>query len=1046
MSVRKEEIELLRQQEEKVLTSEPRKIWQSIGENSHEMSELAAVRGQEFAKLPMEALNAPATGSESLSRRRFLQFSAAASALVATTACKRRPVDHLVPYVNKPQGLTYGVPFWYASSGPSGLGVLVKTREGRPIKLEGNPDHPVNAGGLDAQTQASIFDLYNPDRLRGPVVGKTQKASDWNAVTAAVTAAIASAGAGGVRVLTGALPHPTTKSSLDSFNQKFNGKHHVAPSVSTDPFVEAVFELGGVRSMPTLKFGAADVVVSFDADFLGTWIRPVEFTKAFTSRRKMHQGGTGQNKLYCFESIHSLTGIAADFRQAIKPSQQLGILMALGAEVSKLTNSDAGAAAVFSRYSADKLSVELGFSVELVKKAARDLANAKGKSLVVAGGSGPHSFEVQMAALALNGLLGNIGSTLDFERPMVLGTELGSSFSELVKDMNAGAVKVLVIQGTNPVYSNPNSGFEAAASKVGLIVQLSPEINETSKIANFVLPESHFLEAWGDSEIRAGVYSIQQPVIEPLYLSKSLGELLDEWTTGTPRNYRDVVSAYWQKNIHRGGDFKNWWMEQLKAGAMTTAANRRSPGFKWGAVASAIERAKIERSTGPEVALYASVALGDGALANNPYLQELPDPVTKVTWGNFAGVSSGTAKSLGLNLNHYKDADLKDPKALASDFSSDVLEVTVNGKSLELPVFVQTGLADGVVAVALGYGRSAAGQIGTGVGVDASGWISGEDGRLKLRGAQASLRKTGKKYELACTQKHFNLQGRDVDILHQYTSSEFAHVGSGEAAHGSSANDKFKKPHVFSIYDEKEFVYPGSKWGMAVDLNSCTGCNACVVGCYIENNVSTVGRDEVIMGRHSAWLRLDLYHTGTSENPESCFEPMMCQHCDKAPCETVCPVLATVHSSDGLNDMSYNRCVGTRYCANNCPYKVRRFNWFQYSDKLAMKVEKQDPLPMLINPDVSVRTRGVMEKCTFCVQRIRTEQKDRMTKIADGQVKTACQQSCPADAIVFGDLNDPQSRVSKLAHQKGGFKVLEVLNVRPNVTYLPRIRNKDSAV
>jgi len=1027
-----EQLDILRRSEEAAVTTEPRKLWQSIDELGADFNSLKAVRGQELAVQQEEA--GPTTMD--LSRRKFLQFSAAASALVATTACTRRPVDHLVPYVKKPEGLTYGVPMWYATTASNGFGVLVKTMAGKPIKLEGNPDHPVNQGGLDAATQASLFDLYNPERLKTPIEVKSGKSIQWAEVDAAVKAATSEAQVESVRVLTGPVVSPSTTTSMNSFLSSSKGTWHKTQDLPDDPIAEAINLVSGQKSIPTFRFEKADVVVSVDADFLGTWIRPLEFTKSFSKRRKLHRGDANVNRLYVFESLHSLTGIAADHRMSIKPSQQLGIILAIGSEVSKSRSADAGASSFFTKYSAEKLSAELGFSLDLVKRAAADLSAARGKSLVVAGGHGPHALELQIASLALNSILGNIGSTLDFESPMKTGMEQGNDFESLLSDMEAGKVSVLFIQGVNPVYSSANTRFKDALSKVKLVLSLSHELNETASLSTYALPESHYLEAWGDSEIREGHVSIQQPVIEPLYNTRSLAEVVEAWD-GRTGNYRDIVSSRWQK-IYSRGDFRSWWMDQLKTGAHSTGSSRKTPAFRWAAVTPAFEKLNLQKSSGLELVLYSSVGLGDGSRANNPYLQELPDPVTKVTWDNFAGISPVLAAKMGLNRSHYSD---ETPNILASDFASDVVEVSVNGKSVKLPVFVQPGLDENVVAIALGYGRKVAGSLGTDRGQDANLFaVRNSSNKLQLRGQSATIKKTSDRYELACTQKQFGLQGRDSDILHTYTLKEF------EKTQGDHGHGKYHIHPTFSIYDSKEFVYPGHKWGMAVDLNSCTGCNACVVACYTENNVSTVGPDQIAKGRHQAWLRLDLYHSGDAANPDSTFEPMMCQHCDLAPCETVCPVLATVHSTDGLNDMSYNRCVGTRYCANNCPYKVRRFNWFQYSDKLGYQVEKTDPLPMLINPDVSVRTRGVMEKCTFCVQRIRSETSDRMTRVKDGSIKTACQQSCPADAIVFGDLNDPESEVSQLAKVTTGFKVLEILNTKPNVTYLPRVRNKESSV
>ncbi len=1038
MSMAKDELEALRMKQEEILTGTTRQLWQSIEDRSGDWETIKARRGKEFSVLPIERewnqSDSPSSVVvENPGRRKFLQWTTAASALLASTACTRRPVDHLVPYTRKPEGLTYGVPQWYASTSASGFGLLIKTREGKPIKLEGNPDHPVNQGGLDSQTQASLFDLYNPDRLKAPLNVKTTTAITWSDVDSEMKKVLADAPAGSVRVLTGPVVSPSLRSSLDRFVSKSGARHHVTENIPTDPIAEAYEVLSGQKIVPTFQFDAADVIVSVDADFLGTWIRPLEFTKSFSKRRKIHRGDSNVNKLFVFESVHSLTGVAADERHSIRPSQQTALLMALGAEVSARVTADASAKSLFGGASASQLASQNGLDLAAVRAAAAALVQARGKALVVAGGRGANALADQILAAGLNSILGAAGSTLDFSRPMILGIEKGASYAELKVDIEKGGVSALIIQGVNPVYTDRE--FAGLLSKVKAVFTMSPELTETAAVSSFALPESHYLEAWGDTEIRQGVYSVQQPVIEPLYSTRSFAEALESWSSGSTANYRDQVVALWKREFFTGGDFTAWWNDVLKSGAVTRAGKGSAPAMKWAQGQSVVSRVKFTKPEGLELALIPSINLRDGSSANNPYIQELPDPITKITWDNYVGVSPKFAAKMGLNENLI-DGEAK-TKELPSDFRSELVEVTVNGQSIVLPVFVQTGLDENVVSIQLGYGRTSAGQIGSGVGKNAFVFAASNAGQTQFRGMSVSLKKVSGRYELASTQKQFDLQGRDSDILQQHSLKDFlAHSG------------EHKKHPSADLYNEKEWVYPGHRWGMAIDLNSCTGCNACVVACYTENNVSTVGRDEVIMGRHQAWMRLDLYHSGDARNPVSAFEPMLCQQCANAPCETVCPVLATVHSSDGLNDMSYNRCVGTRYCANNCPYKVRRFNWFQYSDKLANKVTKVDPLPLMINPDVSVRTRGVMEKCTFCVQRIRNgvdeTVQSRMKRVPDGHIKTACQQSCPADAIVFGDLNDPESEVSKLAHAKGGFKVLEILNTKPSVTYLPRIRNRDS--
>lgn len=1009
MDSAKKQIEELRKWEEKILTSEKRTLWQAADESIESRNEILSRRADEFVDgvKSDDVVDSP-------SRRRFLGWMGAATALMGTAACKRRPDDHLVPYVHKPQGVVYGVPVWYASTASNGYGVLVKTREGRPIKLEGNPDHPVNEGGLDAQTQAEMLNFYNPERLRGPVNSKNKPAT-WSEVDTFVKSALKAARPGGVRLLTGAVISPTLGSVIKKFADTTKGKHHTMPPLDQDPIARAHEEAMGVFAVPTFRFDKADVVVSVDADFLGSWLRPVEFTKSFSKRRKIHRGDKNVNRLFVFESSFTLTGVAADHRASIAPSHQLNIIMGLANAVSG-----------FGSVTLERAANETGVSLKELKECAEALVKSKGRSIVVAGGCGPQALEVQLACVALNHVLQNYGATLDLDSPMITGYESGENFEPLVADMNAGNVDFLVIQGVNPVYQS--KAFSEALSKVKASVVVAHEFNETAGRASFAIGESHFLESWGDAEIRSGVFSIQQPVIEPLFDTRSLGECLLTWTTDAKVDYRAVVQSYWKQNFGSAISFDSWWADQLRKGATTAGSrSRKSGSFKSANLAVTLSAAANEKISAPyELAIYSSVNLRDGAHANNAWLQELPDPISKVTWGNFAAVSPSLASRLGIR---------------SKNATTDVLKLKVGGETLVIPAFIQPGLKSNVVNIAMGYGRESAGSIGTHLGANAASLAILKKGFTQLRGQAVEILKTGESYELAVTQKYFDLQGRDHDILQQLTLSDF--LKDPEAA-------KKAEHKAISLYSDKEFVYPGHKWGMAIDLNSCTGCSACVVSCYSENNIGIAGADQIRKGRHMAWIRMDLYYQGNpdSENVEATYEPMLCQQCDNAPCETVCPVLATVHSNDGLNDMSYNRCVGTRYCANNCPYKVRRFNYFQYTDSLGGKIDMQDPLPMLMNPDVTIRSRGVMEKCTFCVQRIRKtadEFKDQGKKVPDGALKTACQQSCPADAIAFGDLNDPNSDVSKLQALAQSFKVLEVLNTKPSVSYLPRIRNKGTA-
>jgi molybdopterin-containing oxidoreductase family iron-sulfur binding subunit len=1012
------EKEAARKEQESILTSEARSFWQSIGEQASSKEELDQQRGQEFFKLPKEAQ--PGEVCEDLSRRDFFKWVGGASALFAT-GCQQRPKRHLIPYVHKPEGLTYGVPVWFSSVGPQGLGVLIKTREGRPIKLEGNPDHELNRGGLDVGAQAEMLNLYNPQRLQTPIDVKTGQRLAWKDVAVKVSEALQSAQPQGVRILSAPVASPSLQSVIDSFQERFKAEHVIYSASDYSALARAYEVVFGETKIPYFDFSNADVVVSVDADFLGTWLRPVDFTKQFSSRRRVNEGDLNANQLFCFESAMTLTGAAADHRFAIKPSHQLYIVLTLIEELARRgLRMDASIRETSKGLSAKKLCEDLNLNQEVFEKLVKKLISSPGRGLVVAGTVGPQSIELQLAVLALNEALGAHNKIIRLNQGIKTASSSRSDFDRLVTDALAGKVDFLLIQGCNPAYSSYSGDFKAALGKIPLVISLAYELDETAALSHIALGESHFLESWGDDESVEGFFAIQQPAIEPLFDTRSFGEILLDWT-GKSQDYRLFVQNFWRQ---RSGatNFESWWKEKLQKGFWKeTKSLSLKP--KWSGAAALLNQGSLkEPGADLELVTYFSVAMGDGRYANNAWRQELPDPITKVTWSNFAAISSSLAAKLNLG---------KDP----------VIKISTLNNQIELPVFIQPGLRDDVVAVALGYGREKSGSIGQAVGQNAYPFLSqSASGQVISMGMPVQISKTNKKYSLASTQTHFHLHGRDFDILQRLDLEEFKK--------NPAAAKKGQKIDTFSIYNEKEFVYPGNKWGMAIDLNKCTGCQACIVACYSENNIAVVGEDQVRKGRHLAWLRLDLYYSGDEKSPEVDFEPMLCQHCDNAPCETVCPVLATVHSHDGLNDMSYNRCVGTRYCANNCPYKVRRFNYFFYSNRLADKIEVTDesPLSLMLNPDVTVRSRGVMEKCTFCVQRIRKTvadlSADGINKVPDGAIKTACQQSCPADAIEFGNLNDPEHRVTKLSEKSQGFKVLEVLNTRPSISYLPRVRNK----
>lgn len=1009
--------------------AEGRELWKSLDEKNSAPSTKLQRQEQEFYKLPKDQPKQ----SGSMDRRSFMKWFGAATALATGTACSRRPKDYLVPYVNKPQGFVYGKPVWYASSAPaSGLGVLVKTREGRPIKLEGNPDHPLSEGALDVQTQAEVLNLYNPERLRGVRDLRIGKDIDSARADEQVIAALEKAKAGSVRLITGPVQSPSLRRAIRQFEDKYKAKTLSFSDLAMDPIARAHELVGGQARVPYLNFDQADFVLSIDADFLGSWLAPVEFAKQFSKRRKLHEGEENVARLVTFESAFTTTGVSSDSRFSIKPSHQFPLLMAIIGEVAGSMNLDSSIRQIVNKYDSKEVSKSLGLPENLIQKIAQELKAANGRSLVVAGGSGPQAVELQIAVILLNRLLGNYGSTVDLAREFNLNENSSGDFEEFLQEAQRGEVEVAVFYNFNPVYSRAGTAIEnVLKEKVPTVVSVAPELHETARVSTFAFGESHFLESWGDSEKVTGVFSIQQPVIEPLHSTRAFGELLLSWTKSN-QPWQDYVQQTWRENFYSSGDFTQWWRNRLREGVLTQSRSERSFEPKWSGGAALLASAEPDiKSKDLQLVTYQSIQLRDGRAANNAWLQELPDALSKVTWSNYAAVSPKLATQLKLKQN-------------------DVVLLKSSDSSLELPVFIQPGLSDGVVAVAAGYGRKWAGSIGSGRGDNAYKFVKAlNSGSLQYSGQKLSLEKTSDRYELATTQQHFDLHGRDNDILQQTTLDKF--LKDPKAA---------KKAEIdFGGSSYEPYIYAGHRWGMSIDLNKCTGCQACVVACYSENNVGIVGEEQVRMGRHMSWLRLDLYYKGSEDEPEATYEPMLCQHCERAPCETVCPVLATVHSSDGLNDMIYNRCVGTRYCANNCPYKVRRFNYFQYSDALAGEESQsyndaESPLSLMINPDVTVRTRGVMEKCTFCVQRIRKTvdefkyeaEGEYDYRIPDGSLKTACQQTCPSDAIFFGDLNDPNSKVSEMAEKVQGFKILDKINAGPVITYMPRVRNKGAEV
>ncbi len=1003
--------------------------WQSY--ETKDSNDLKSMQKSEFFTSPDPIIKKIKDGKTD--RRTFLKLMGASSAML-TLNCIKRPVEKIVPYVNAPDYIKPGSSNYYASvcgGCSAGCGMLVRTRDGRPLKLEGNPSHPISKGALCANGQTSIMDLYDPDRAREPFQIENGKATatDWNKLDTAVKTKLAET-KGKTRILTGGLNAPSTSSLIGEFLKSVGGgKHYEFDATSPEDAISKAQEISyGKGLVPNYRFDLAKVILSVDADFLGTWLSPVEFTKAFSKGRDLKNGQKSINKLISVESFPTVTGSNADERVVIKPGHQIKFLLAVASELAKL-----GTKGNVPNISASDIAKELGIELSVIEKIAKDLNSNKGASLVVAGGTSAQTsdaVEVQVAVNLLNSILDNDGKTVDsVSNRRDSKTNYAKNLEDLKKDLEKGEVGVLFIQGVNLAYQLPNVDWKNLLSKAGLVVSLSDRLDETALISKYLATSTHFLESWGDSEGIKGILGIRQPTVRPLFNYRSFEDSLIQWAGGSlfgAKNFYEVLKNAYSKKTN--------WENLLRDGVLGNLSelNKTKAGrnFKGSVGTSAA------KSDGLSLSLYTTVALGDGSGANNSFRQELPDPITKVTWDNFVAISPVLGKKLGIESN-------------------DLVKVkTSSGKELTLPAQIQPAMHAEAVGIALGYGRTGAGKVGNGVGQNSySLAVSGSDGSIQFSGIGVTLEKTGKKYKLATTQDH-----------HMMNPSPVVGTKWEERPLIQSASflDYQKKPDSGIVKEEIPMIsingvktpargfnpvheYKGNKWGLAVDLSLCTGCSACVVACQVENNVPAAGRNEVRVGREMHWLRIDRYYIGDPEKPETmeiAHQPVMCQHCDNAPCETVCPVAATTHGQEGTNDMVYNRCVGTRYCSNNCPYKVRRYNWMHH---WVDTPDSRAPKHLAFNPDVTVRTRGVMEKCTFCAGRVaelKIKAKNEGRTLKDGEIRTACEETCPADAIVFGNTNDPESKVSKYRKDPRSYRILDFLNIGPQVGYLTRIRNK----
>ncbi len=995
--------------------------WRGFSELNSDPDFLKA-KEDEFPEGAADGLDT--TKSSAVSRRTFLALMASSAALAATGCSDYRDKGAIIPYNKKPEEVTIGNPNFYASTCTAcanACGILIKTREGRPIKVDGNPEHPVNKGKICATGQANIMNLYDPARLREPMLkgnGGFSSVSWIDADTKIVDEFKKAVAAGKeIAVITHTVTSPTAKLLFEDFAKKYTTAKFYSYELTSDVNkVNAFKKCFGKDGLPVIKWNEAKVILSLESDFLAKEANFVEAQRLYTESRDVMKKNGEFNKLYVVEGAYSLTGANADYRIKLRTDAieefAYALIDALGGNDSKI----------------DELIKKYNLKKEAIKSLIEDLKANKGEAYVAAAAKFPES--THMAVYKLNDILATkVYSKESFSVP-VMPLTATAEMEAFVGRMNAGGVGAVVHFDTNPVYHfSSDYKYADALKKAGLVVTFAEAHNETSELSNYVLPINHNFESWGDHKPRTGVMSTQQPVIAPIYKTRQKEAAMLNWLADKPEGYAEniymnYIKANWEKSVYSvvsaKVDFKTFWTGAIHDGVITFN-EKFDDNFSF--KAEGLNAPVLKASTAAVLQLNRPSYLTDGRFANNGWLQELPNPITKSVWDNYASVSPAYAEQLGVKAN-------------------DMVEISAGGKTVSMPVFVQPGMADGVVAIDLGYGRTNAGPIGNGVGFNSINFISKNPAISEWIYNDVKIAKAAGTYEVVSTQEHFPIDNERYNDIH--LKREIIREGVFEEY---KENPKFLKEEIgkvdlFNIVPSYEFTT--NKWSMSIDLNKCTGCNYCVAACNVENNIPVVGKEQVGKNREMMWMRIDRYYGGHSDDPRVSFQPMLCQHCDNAPCENVCPVAATNHSPDGLNQMAYNRCVGTRYCSNNCPYKVRRFNYFNFRDNLADAYYEKDSLSLMHNPEVTVRSRGVMEKCTFCVQRIMDERQHATEEKRDlngDNVKTACQEACPTSAIVFGDLTKKDSDIVKHRDHELGYHVLEEINVRPNVTYIAKLRN-----
>ena len=989
------------------------RFWRSLDQLADTEAYQEFVR-HEFPRNPV------AKTDSGVSRRNMLKLMAASAGLAGLAACTKLPIEHIAPYVRPAEEFVPGKPLFYATSMPrpegGALGLLVKSNMGRPTKVEGNPDHPASLGKTDVFGQASVLDLWDPDRARSVMrEGTIVSYSDFLTLLGDLRNQYLTQKGAGFRVLTETVTSPTLGSQMKSLLAAFpQAKWHQYTPVNRSAEREGIRAVYGEYLSASYRFDQADVIVSLDSDFLCAGRGGVRYAHDFAERRRIADTHSSMNRLYVVDCTATITGGSADHRLPLKPSQIEDFARALASALG-VKGVEAGAQAPPE------------VPADWITGIVRDLQQRRGASIILAGEQQPPA--VHALAHAINNALGNAGKTVVYTDPIeAQPVNEMESIRELVADMNAGQVQTLLIIGGNPVYNAPaDLSFEKALDKVNLRLRLGLYNDETSYRCHWFVPQTHYLESWSDDRAYDGTAGIIQPLIAPLYENRSPHEVLGALLGDAGRTPHEWVQGYWtDQKLATPVEFETFWETCLEKGTIAgTAFPARTVTPKPDFSAQPAKPAGAGAGF-MEIAFRPDPTVWDGSYTNNSWLQELPKPLSTLTWDNAASISPRSAEKLGV-------------------MQDDIIEITYEGRKLRLPVWVLPGHADGCLTLTFGYGRTRAGKVGNGTGFNAySIWTSDKPGF----GSIPAPRKTGGRYHLVATQNHQIIEqgGRKGEVESENAfKRDLVRVASLDEFRSNPdfaadpPEETTQAPNLYPRYDYSK----GYQWGMSIDLNSCVGCNSCVVACYAENNIAVVGKEQVGDGRIMQWIRVDTYWRGSLENPETYHVVMPCMHCENAPCEYVCPVGATMHSPEGLNLMVYNRCVGTRYCSNNCPYKVRRFNFYLYSDW------RTPSLYGVRNPDVTVRSRGVMEKCTYCVQRIkeaeiRTQVENRT--IQDGEVVTACQQACPTQAIVFGNINDPNSKIANQKAQSRNYVLLAELNIRPRTSYLARLRNPNPEI